>query len=224
MSTPTTIISPDKIWYKNFDVLFQKDRLTEFIPVNLQTIEEKMNAIVRFGLYISILLALYKRDKQKLLIFPIFLLLTFLIYKNYTKTTENFEKTEQKPVKPTLNNPMMNTLMTDYVDNPNKKQAPKYFMDTKEAESLRNDIKEKLNHDLYLGIDDVYEKNNSQRQFYTTPNTTIPSDQDAYLKFMYPNMSSCKSNTQECKINEDLRGRPFIFPDQENNPKTAPAI
>jgi hypothetical protein len=148
---------------------------------------------------------------------------SYLIYKKYTK--ELFEEigdktiTAVKKIKPTLNNPFMNTLMTDYIENPKKDKSPTYYEDTKEAEEMRNDINDKFKNDLYMGIDDVYEKNNSQRQFYTTPNTGIPSDQESYLNFMYPGMTSCKSDPKDCKINEDLRGRPYIFPEQSENPK-----
>jgi hypothetical protein len=107
-------------------------------------------------------------------------------------------------------------------DDPTKKQAPTYYEDTKESENLRTNINNKFINDLYLGVDDVYEKNNAQRQFYTVPNTTTPSDQQKYLEFMYPNMTSCKSEAKDCKINEDLRGRPFIFPDQNNPSKIEP--
>jgi hypothetical protein len=225
MSTPTSNIQTDLIWYKNLQILVRSDRITEFIPITEQTLEERINSIVRFGLYVSILLSVYNRDAFFLMIFPSFMILSYIIYKKYNKELfeEVTDKTKKqmkikKEIKPTLNNPFMNTLMTDYVENPEKSKAPTYFEDTKQAEEMRNDISSKFKHDLYMGIDDVYEKNNSQRQFYTTPSTGIPSDQEAYLNFMYPNMTSCKSDSKDCKINEDLRGRPYIFPEQEKNP------
>lgn len=232
MSTPVSIIQSDTIWFKNFQVLFKADRMTEFVPTGFQTLEERMNALARFGLYITILVMVYRRDFTKIVIFPIVLGITYAIYKNYKK--EDFDEVtsdvnkknmllkeqESKAPKPTLNNPFMNVLMNDYVEQPKKDAAPNYFEDTKDAEAMRTDISEKFKHDLYMGIDDVYEKNNAQRQFYTTPNTQIPSDQEKYLKFMYPNMTSCKDDAKNCKINEDVRGRPFIFPDQDANPTT----
>jgi hypothetical protein len=143
------------------------------------------------------------------------------LFKNYKK--EEFSEYEGKKIKtemskqrkPTLNNPFMNRLMTD---DPKMEAAPEYYGDTEKESALRKEINDKFNHDLYLGVDDIYEKNNSQRQFYTTPNTSNPSNQEEFLKFMYPNMTSCKSDMKDCKVPEDLRGRPFIFPDQENNP------
>jgi hypothetical protein len=228
MTTPMPFIETDPIWFNQFQILFNVDRVTEFVPINEQTLEERLNSIARFGLFVAIILVIYKRNVNYSLIFPGVLLFTYLIYKNYKR--ENFSEIyeahpnynkkfqTQKEPKPTLNNPFMNTMMNDYVDNPRKEEAPTYYEDTEKAQELRNDITEKFNHDLYLGINDAYEKNNSQRQFYTTPNTRIPSDQEKYLNFMYPNMTSCKDEAKDCRVPEDLRGRPFIFPDQEQNP------
>lgn len=230
MTTPMPSIQTDPIWFNKFQILFDIDRITEFLPISEQSLEERLNSLARFGLFVAIIVVIYKRNLSYSFIFPVVLVFTYFIYKNYKK--ENFSHIEeahpnynkqiheQKEPKPTLNNPFMNTMMNDYVDNPEKVEAPTYYEDTEKAENMRKDITEKFNNDLYLGINDAYEKNNSQRQFYTTPNTRIPSDQEKYLNFMYPNMTSCKAEASDCKILEDLRGRPFIFPDQEQNPTT----
>lgn len=229
MSTPVPYIQTDPIWFNQFQVLFNTDRITEFVPIEKQSLEERLNSIARFGFFVAVILVIYKRDLNNFIIFPGVLFFTYLIYKAYKKESfsnidevfpQQIQEQDSVKPKPTLNNPFMNTMMNDYLDNPNKQEAPVYYVDTEEAEEMRNDITKKFNHDLYLGINDAYEKNNSQRQFYTTPNTTIPSDQEKYLNFMYPNMKSCKDDAKDCKINEDLRGRPFIFPDQEQNPTT----
>lgn len=224
MTTPEQEIVTDKMWHKNFNILFRADRATEFFPNKDQSFEERLNSIARLGLYISILVTVYKRDVTKMTIFIAFLLATYFLFKNYNK--EEFVEKEGKKVKkemekkqrkPTLNNPFMNRLPTD---DKNLGPAPEYFEDTKTAKDIRDEVNTKFTHDLYMGIDDIYEKNNAQRQFYTTPNTENPSNQEKFLKFMYPNMTSCKSDSKDCKITEDLRGRPFIFPDQTQNPTT----
>lgn len=232
MSTPVPYIQTDPIWFKRFQILFDADRITEIMPIDKQSLEERLNSIARFGFLVAVVLVIYKRNLNSFMIFPAVLFFTYVVYKSYKTETfssidevfpETLEKSEITP-KPTLNNPFMNVMMNDYVDNKNKKESPTYYEDTEEAQEMRNDITQKFNHDLYLGINDAYEKNNAQRQFYTTPNTTIPSDQEKYLNFMYPNMTSCKNDPKDCKIYEDVRGRPFIFPDQESNPTTEKAI
>lgn len=223
MTTPVSNIQTDKFWFNDFGVLFRPDRVTEFFPSSVQTLEERMNSIARLGLYSSLLTMAYKRDFSKIAIFLATLIFTYALYKNYTKEDildieqPLYKKSTTKEIKPTLNNPFMNT---NYLENPQRGPALEYYQDTKEAENIRKDITEKFNHNLFMGIDDIYEKNNSQRQFYTTPNTSIPSNQEKFLNFMYPNMTSCKEQAQNCKIYDDLRSRPFIFPDSENNPVT----
>jgi hypothetical protein len=228
MTTPVSNIQTDKFWFNDFGVLFRPNRVTEFFPSNDQTLEERMNSIARLGLYSSLLTMAYKRDFSKIAIFLATLIFTYAVYKNYTKEdvvdveSPLYKKSMKivKDIEPTLNNPFMNTLMVDYIENPKKAPAPDYFRDDKKSEDIRKDISEKFNFNLYMGIDDMYEKNNSQRQFYTTPNTSIPSDQEKFLNFIYPDMTSCKDEAKNCRINEDLRSRPFILPDQENNPVT----
>lgn len=223
MSTPVTKVKNDKIWFKDLVILFDLDRLTEFMPSKFNTTEEKFNSIMRLAIYSSIILSIYKRDPSPLFIIPICGIISYFIYKNYTK--EKFEENEKKPVqkkeskiKPTLNNPFMNVTQQDYIDNPDKDASPNYYEDTEDAEKMREDISKKFQHDLYMGIDDAWEKNNSQRQFYTTPNTQIPSDQDKYLEFLYGKSSSCKTNPEDCKPYEDVRGKPYILQDSNKNP------
>lgn len=227
MTTPVSIIKSDDIWFKNFYVLFKVDRLVEFFPNKMQTLDERMNSIVRLGIYSSVLLSAYKRNFSYLSWIIVVFIVTYIIYKNYNKEKfeENVEiegilKKKQK-IRPTYNNPFMNTMMTDYIENPDKEEVEDYYQDTAEAEKIREDINDKFNYNLYQSVDDVYEKNNSRRQFYTTPNTQIPSDQDRYLDFLYGDMKSCKTNTEDCTPMNDLRRNPPVFPNQQENPTSS---
>jgi hypothetical protein len=103
------------------------------------------------------------------------------------------------------NNPFGNTLMTDYVDNPHKKPAPPSFNENinedilakaKETVTKLNpgqpDMADKLFHDL--GEQLVFEQ--SMRNFYSNPATTIPNDQTSFAEFCYGSMVSCKEGNQ----------------------------
>lgn len=225
MTSPVIDNKSDDVWFKNMRVLFRADRVTEFFPHKMQTMDERMNSIVRLGIYSSILLVVYKRDWRYLIGILAVFVISYIIHKSYKKekfTSEKIQEedaTDEKDVRPTVNNPFMNTMMTDYTENPDKKSAPDYYQDTKVAEDIKSTIEDKFNYNLYKSLDDVYDKNNSQRQFYTTPNTKIPSDQDEYLKFLYGNMNSCKTDGGNCALPSDgLRRNPQIFPNQEQNP------
>lgn len=114
---------------------------------------------------------------------------------------------------PDSSNPFSNVLMTDYEYNPNKKPAPPaYNTDVNEdiLEQAKNlvrevnpdqpDISDKLFKDL--GDEFVFEQ--SLRQFYTNPGTTIPNDQTGFAEFCYGSMISCKEgNLFACARNLD---------------------
>ena len=55
----TIINEKDSIWYDNFTILFEYNRLSEFFPSSDMTIEEQLNSVVRMCLYISIILMIY---------------------------------------------------------------------------------------------------------------------------------------------------------------------
>ena len=106
---------------------------------------------------------------------------------------------------PTPQNPFSNVLVTDYDDNPNKKPAPPAFnynvkesilnqakTAVQEANPDQPDIADKLFKDL--GEQLMFEQ--SMRPFYSTANTTVPNDQQAFSDFCYGSMVSCKEGNQ----------------------------
>ena len=55
---------------------------------------------------------------------------------------------------------------------------------------------------LYKDVSDIFSKNNSQRQFYTTPVTTIPNDQGSFADWLYKTPPTCKENNgNQCVAN-----------------------
>lgn len=82
----------DLIWIDDFNILFKKERLTDFFPCKSQTNEERINAIVRLSLYSSIVLCIYHSDPKYSSIFIFILFFTYIIYKHHpeinSKTTE----------------------------------------------------------------------------------------------------------------------------------------
>ena len=220
MSIPRHIIKTDNIWFKDVSQLYRIDRLAEFFPSLVQTQEERLNSLARLGIYSGLLLALYKRDYRQLAWILLALFITYFVYKNEEKKEKmTVEPSEKIKAQPTLNNPFMNPTILDFGIKPTKENVPTYYEDTKEAEEIRADIKDKFDYNLYKSIDDVYDKNNGQRQFYTVPNTDIPSNQERFLKFLYGDMQkNCKSTTETCEPYSDLRANPFIFPNPKENP------
>ena len=54
------IQNSDSFWAENINILFQTDRLSEFIPLDNMSYNEKLNSIVRFSIYLSLLLFILK--------------------------------------------------------------------------------------------------------------------------------------------------------------------
>ena len=103
-------------------------------------------------------------------------------------------------VKPTKENPFMNVNLLDYNDNPNRKSEITkdiYIIDKHKKENLESDIEEKFNFNLYRDSGDIFGKKNSQREFYTTPVTTIPNNVEDFANWCYKTGKTCKENNGE---------------------------
>lgn len=99
--------------------------------------------------------------------------------------------------KPTLENPYKNILFSDYTDASNL--AEPCNIDEKDVKEMQN----LYNSSIYRNIDDVYERENSQRLFYTLPIQTVPNDQTNFANWLYKTGPSCKENSQNCNYYQD---------------------
>ena len=101
--------------------------------------------------------------------------------------------------KPTINNPFMNPSVTEY----NNGEIPVA------CNSDDNDIKDEMvktfNTNLFRNVDDAFEVENSQLQFYTIPSKTIPNNQKEFAEWLYKIPTCCKDNNYACTQYEDLR-------------------
>jgi hypothetical protein len=137
---------------ENPNVLFQQKYIFEFFPVDSMTYEQKLNAIARTVIVLTLISFIFTQNIRTILVGVITLGAVFVMYfyhekerkktdsKKLTDTTEGFEGPalayyveNNIPVpdnvftKPDSSNPFSNVLMTDYEYNPNKKPAPPAF-------------------------------------------------------------------------------------------------
>jgi hypothetical protein len=94
--------------------------------------------------------------------------------------------------KSSLQNPFANHLVGDQMS-----------METPCAYDAQKDVVEKhFKHNLMQDSDDIYEKNNSQRQFYSMPTGSIP-DTRAFAMFLAGGsvQPTCKEASTNCKTN-----------------------
>lgn len=199
----------DPFWFNDFSILFQNNRLIEFFPKKEMSYSEQLNAILRFSIYLSILLFLSNNNYLVFYIPILISILTYFLHKNYKEQTNNENNKnklsegfkdklkKKKCYQPNNNNPFMNVLLTDIKYNPKRSKACNI-----NSNNVKQEIESNFNLNLYRDVTDVYGKNNSQRQFYTTPSTTIPNEQDKFANWLYKTPPTCKDgNQQQCISN-----------------------
>lgn len=220
----------DPFWYDDIEILWNPDRLIEFFPSKDHTIEERLNAIMRLCIYISILLFAQQAKHEYLFIAVGGAVFTYYIYKNRMETEEikkQYQYEEMSRIegfkdvecsKPTLDNPFMNATMKDYmniVDGKIVDRPPACIITEPE---VKKEVDELFNNNLYRDVDDIFGKMNSQRQFYTMPSTTIPNDRESFQKWLYDSPMTCKEDQNYCLRYDDIRARNMTFYDNTVNP------
>ena len=200
------------IFIDNPGILVNKDYIFDFIPDLKASTEERINAIVRFSLYFSLVLMVVKNNYRYFYIFLATLIITYLFYTNNRENfTGNIEKNEDSNNnadsenengnengnenetknesvncdEPKCENLFMNVLPTD--DFTKKKPACSY---TKE-------ISQKVNKGFYSkfkkDVNTFYNQDFGMRQFYSMPNTQVPNDQGTFAKWLYNTPVSCST-------------------------------
>ena len=221
----------EPFWYDDVSVLLEPSNLKKYIPLKSYSKAEKLNAIVRLGIYISVLFIILTGNLNYLFISIFCLCLTLLIHSNENKTktrkikknVENYENIKndrnvkkrnikvndylEDCVLPSDENPFMNVLLTD-------KRTRKPACKTVRNKKIKKLVNDKFSQGLYKDINSVYDRENSQREFYTTPNTTIPNNQGDFANWLYMTPKTCKEgNGNQCVANnrERLDGNSYQF-------------
>lgn len=188
----------DPFWGEDLTVLLDKNRATEFVPRHGMLMNEKLNAIMRAAVYVSILLVIIGDNTRY------FYLVVLAAIVTYTMKHQQVhdERQEVQPLQaPTKDNPFMNVLLTDYVQQPNRGPASDI-----ESPAVSAAVEDNFNQGLFRDMSDIWDKGNSQRQFYTNPATTIPNDRDSFMKWCWQAPPTCKEgNLTRCLKYEDLR-------------------
>jgi uncharacterized membrane protein YbaN (DUF454 family) len=78
----------DKFWLNNPRLLYKKDNLIKFFPTKSMTLIEKLNAITRLSIYLSIILFLFTYNQRYLIIAPITMIITVFIIKTHKNSME----------------------------------------------------------------------------------------------------------------------------------------
>ena len=116
-------MSTEPFWYDDPNVLFSKANWFVFVPQASMTVKSALNAVVRFSVYLSILLTATSRDVWYLLIIPLVMAITLFLEKWFPhakKITEGFQSgpvvsgySGTETSMPSDDNPFMNPQLTD---------------------------------------------------------------------------------------------------------------
>lgn len=131
---------------------------------------------------------------------------------NYSDYVKKQKKNKQKKVtwekdqlyrkdtcrQPTVQNPFANIVFSDYLDANNLAQPC-----NADDPEVSNQMQNLYNSSIYRNLSDVWERENSQRMFYTTPIQTIPNNQTDFANWLYKTGPSCKENTEYCTYYQD---------------------
>ena len=119
-------------------------------------------------------------------------------------TLESMLRSEFHPT--TKQNPFGNVLLTDIMDEPERKAAaPSFNPDVhedittavkKQTQMLNPDIIS-TNKQLYGDLKDNYDLDMSMQRFYSTANSRVTNDQGSFGTFLYGSMYSAKEDTPE---------------------------
>jgi hypothetical protein len=218
-----------KFWSNEPTVLFNKDSITQVWVNSSMNIEQKLNAISRLVIILSILGFIVTGGFRFLIIGFVTLAVIYIIYNIKGQSKEGFENDKLKKIttpeslrkfmktefeETTKKNPMGNVLLTDIHDTPDRKSAPPSFNSevtddinktTKQAVQTLNPGIKNTNKQLYGDLCEEYKFDESMRQFYSMPNTKVTNDQTAFAEYLYGNMTSCKEGDPFTCIQDNLR-------------------
>lgn len=110
----------------------------------------------------------------------------------------------------TRRNPFSNVLLTEIGDNPDRQAAPPSFnvdvdqditKNVKRAVQYLNPGIENTNKQLFGDLWEKFNLDQSNRVFFSTPNTRVANDQGAFAQYLYDNLKySSKESTPEGAI------------------------
>jgi hypothetical protein len=180
----------ERFWYSDPSILFAKDTWYKFVPTATMNVATSLNAVVRFSVYLSVLLFLSCMDPTYLLMIPVVMAISIFLnnwFPQAKKMKESFVSSYVGPEEtmPTPDNPFMNAPLTDILDNPNRPPA---------ADVTRVDVRNQVNDafaqtsNIYMDTSDVFDVVQSQRNFHTVPE----DDHAGLLKFLGKNARSDK--------------------------------
>jgi hypothetical protein len=173
---------PEPFWYNEPSILFGKGTWYKFVPTTDMGVPSALNSVVRFTVYLTVLMFLTSMRPAYLLMVPLVMGVTIFLhgwFPQAKKITETFVSSYTGPDRtlPTPDNPFMNAPLTDILDNPNRPPA---------ADVTSVNVRDKVNaafaqtSNIYMDTSDVFDIVQAQRNFHTV----AEDDHAGLLRFL----------------------------------------
>jgi len=207
----------NQFWIDKPTILLKHTNLINFWPLDKMTQNEKLNAITRLVIYLTIIAMVLLEDKMKFLGIGLItiMIVVGLYYINKDRAIKdknviegfNADINKTNWTMPTPQNPAMNVMVTEIMDNPRRRSAAPV---TKEINEKIDDTAKKfviannagdnkeVADKIFRDLGDTTDFKNSMRAWYPTANTQIPSNDDAYKKFLVGDTGYCKKEYNYC--------------------------
>ena len=222
----------DPYFYENPSVLF---RTGLFHTSNTTCVSEVINHLVLltivFALFSAAVVTYFKMLIPAFLAFLLGIYLAFpslLALVKARRTYEAFQEADKVPAKPSVDvigskgcgiasaplggrntlpaarNPFMNVLIDEIKYNPSRPPAASVL-----DPSIQIPLDDFFRTEFARDPTDVFGRNQSQREFYTMPSTSIPNDVDSFQKWLYkiPGKTCKEGGREACLPGTD--GGPF---------------
>ena len=197
----------ETFWLNDPSILMNKKYMTNLWPKKGESFEQKLNAMTRLVILLTILGYLFTFSTKLLVSGIITIVIIVVLYKTQkekqtsqkikTALREGFTNpdmyamTKSHFTQPTSQNPLMNVQLPEIKYNPKRKAAAPSFNPAVETE-INDSVKKNLDPRLFQDLGDNINFDASMRNFYSTANTQVPNDQNAFAEFCYGDMKSCR--------------------------------
>lgn len=178
-------------WVSSPSILLDREQLLALWPTPDMTFDEKMNAVSRLVILISVV-GFMATVRVRFLVAGAATLAAIAMY-GMKPRKEGFAQVNVKDyTAPTKKNPLMNVLLPELNGNPNRKPAMSSYT-PQATELIKAKVKEMdVDQRIFQGTNNEIALEYSMRNFYTTASSTIPNDQEGFGKFCYGDMISAK--------------------------------
>ena len=203
----------EQFWTTNPAILFSGNTWQKFVPTKDMDVPAALNSVVRFTVYFSVLLFIGTSKSSYLLAIPL-VLVTTLVFSKVFPTTRDLVETfalpahpARKYTTPTSENPFMNVLLTEILDNPDRPDAAPIS-----SKHVKKQVEEafKQTSEMYMDTSDKFDQAQAMRTFHTMQSSTVPNNQDDFLSFLSKGMDEPDTSSTFPSRNAKIKSETYV--------------